>query len=220
MSDLPVIDTTDLPTIFPAADRARSGALLPTGRRVHRTTCARRSFRDARRTAAAAEVLTDLPAAGEALHFIADTSFELCAIIARIIELAGSPCRRLTVATLGLHQRTLDILLRLSDAAAIKRIDLLASAYFRSVDVDLWTRTVAELTRRGHHAAAARAHAKLQLYDFADGRRFVVESSSNLRSCKCHEQTTLIHDPGLYDFHFGWTHELIAEARRCDVRNT
>ena len=38
----------------------------------------------------------------------------------------------------------------------------------------------------------------------SDGRRFVIESSSNLRSCHCAEQTTIIADPGLYDFHAGW----------------
>jgi len=46
----------------------------------------------------------------------------------------------------------------------------------------------------------------------SDGRRFAVESSANLRSCRNIEQITLTQAADLHDFHAGWISHVITAA--------
>ena len=70
----------------------------------------------------------------------------------------------------------------------------------------------AGLTSRGQRCVAVRSHAKVQCFASDDGRRFVVETSANLRSCRNAEQLTLIADAGLHDFHAAWIDQLLRRA--------
>jgi len=67
-----------------------------------------------------------------------------------------------------------------------------------------------ELQSRGQTLLAMRNHAKLLLMALDDGRRIVVESSANLRSCRNVEQFVISHDTGLYDFHAAWIDAQVA----------
>lgn len=60
--------------------------------------------------------------------------------------------------------------------------------------------------------AAARRHAKTTLFEVDDGRKYVIESSANLRSCQSVEQFMIAQDAELYDFHEAWINDLMEKA--------
>jgi hypothetical protein len=62
--------------------------------------------------------------------------------------------------------------------------------------------------QRGGTVAAARAHCKVSVLDFADGARLVFEGSGNLSSCRTVEQVACINDHGLAAFHGAWIDRL------------
>lgn len=207
------IDLDGLRPVFPAdAIRKDAGVCLDeeqTYRRRGRHTAA-----DATRISKARDVLQQLPAEGESIHVILRGTFRNSDFVDAIMELAApAVAEELYLATLGLDRKTADGLLRLLDAGTVRRCTLLACVYFESHDKSLWGWVVGELQRRGSRALAARNHTKLQLYALSDGRRYVMESSANLRSCNMAEQATLTHDAGLYRFHAAWIDDLFRKAQ-------
>jgi hypothetical protein len=79
------------------------------------------------------------------------------------------------------------------------------SSYFKASDPETADRAVRVLTQAGAVVAVERLHAKLQLWKPTTARgRYVLETSSNLRSCNCVEVATLTNDPGLYNWHNKW----------------
>jgi hypothetical protein len=216
LDTLPQMDTAALPMVFnDVADRARTDGRLAEGQRRYTARTERQAFANARRQSAADRILERLPEAGEVLHVVLDGSFDLCHLIPRIVELAGEPVERLDLMTLGFNEQTVRILCRLTADGQAKRIRLLCSHYFRSVDTDLWAKAHRELTAAGHTLFVARTHAKLQAYEFSSGRTVTMLSSANLRSCKNAEFAVLFSDSGTLAFWRSVIDELIEEASRC-----
>lgn len=219
MDNLQVLDSATLPPVFSeAADFARTDGRLTEGLRTHRHNADRHEFVNSRKQSAADRILQRLPEPGEVLHIVLDGSFDLCHLIPRVIELAGESVERLDLATLGFNDATLDILTQLSEAGRVRHIRLLCSHYFKSVDTTLWSRAHRELTRRGHQLYVARTHIKAQAFEFASGRKLLLMSSANLRSCKNAESVLLIHNDGAHDFWRGVFDELIQEAEKCSIK--
>lgn len=164
----------------------------------------RRVFHEGRGQVAAGELVTRLPARGETLHFILDGTFRLADVIPVIQSRIGQPCR-LTVATLGLNDETSDQLAAMLQAGTLAGLRLAFSSYFKASDPDTAGHAVATLTKLGAQIAVERLHAKIQLWQPAKGRaRYVLETSSNLRSCQCVEIASVTNDPGLYRWHDQW----------------
>ena len=81
----------------------------------------------------------------------------------------------------------------------------LFSYYFEASDHEAARYAVDTFQAAGHRVAICRTHCKLLLLATADGaRHFVLESSANLRSCKCTEQATLTDDQPLFQFYERW----------------
>lgn len=79
------------------------------------------------------------------------------------------------------------------------------SSYFKASDPETAARAVTMLTQAGALVAVERLHAKLQLWRPATARgRYVLETSSNLRSCNCVEVASLTNDVRLYNWHHRW----------------
>ena len=172
------------------------------GLHSHRTR--RRVFHDGRGQVAAGELVTRLPAKGETVHFLMDGNFRLSDVIPIIQQHIGQPCR-LTICTLGLNNDTTDQLAAMLKAGTLAELRLAFSSYFKASDPDTAVYAVQTLTRQGATVAVERLHAKLQLYQPAKGRaRYVLETSSNLRSCQCVEVVSVTNDPGLYHWHDQW----------------
>lgn len=194
---------------------ARTSAVGIEGDRKFVTRVERRAYRRMLTTRQAAACLERLPEPDECFHVVMSGSYHGWSLAPAVLTLATPAIiDRLTVATLGFNTDNAESLIELLDAGQIHRVDFVCSHFFRHSTSDVFDLLHGALTSRGHRIAAVRSHAKLLLFELSDGRRFVVESSANLRSCKNAEQFTLTQSAELLAFHRGWLLELIEEVNR------
>ncbi len=178
---------------------------------LHAQRVHRRQFIDGQGEAGAANIVKRLPRAGEVLHFVMDGTFTLANVIPIIQTHIGEPCR-LTICTLGLNDATTDQLAAMLRAGTLSELRLAMSSYFRASDPQTAARAATVLTEAGAVVAVARLHAKLQLWQPVTARgRYVLETSSNLRSCQCIEVATLANDPRLCAWHNKWLARFFAQ---------
>ena len=188
---------------------ARDGAVtIPTGLKLTRRAKRKATLR-LLHVANAAKHIGTLPEPGESIHAVMKGNFDCWSLVGAIIRLANVKVDRLTIATLGFNRTNAAELVGLVDTGTVAAVDFVCSCYFKSTSADEFGFLHGELTARGQRIVACRNHAKLQLFEFADGRRFVVETSANLRSCKNVELFALHHDAALLDFHRSWVTMLI-----------
>lgn len=182
----------------PAARKAEGGAVTP-----HKARQA------ARRLACLHEaegVLRVIPEPGESLHAVMTGFYDLMHLIAVLIGRLGR-VERLRIATLSYNGRNLAEMRGLLAEGKVGRLALLTSCFFRDHNEELWETTLRELAcdpRAGHKVAACRSHAKVVTLDCADGRKFSIEGSANLRTNRNQEQFALFHDAALHDWHAQW----------------
>lgn len=156
-----------------------------------------------------------MPGPGEAYHFLLGDRLGLWDTIPALLRrIEPVTIRRLHVSTLSFGSTAAAELLALVDAGRIGRVTFLVSVMFAAKNRHLHDELIPPLLARGHRAGAMRTHAKLMALELSDGRQFVVESSSNLRSCHCAEQTTVVNDAGLYRFHAGWMDRAVGSGQK------
>ncbi|MBX9622701.1 MAG: hypothetical protein K2X82_02700 [Gemmataceae bacterium] len=168
----------------------------------------RAAARRLRQAAAAADLLPDLPAPGEAVHALMTGFYDLGQVIAAVCR--ARPVGRLRVATLCYSRRNVAELVGLLDAGAVGAVTLLASDFFRghNKDLDAWAR--GELAARpGCRVGAARTHCKVVCFDLGPADGLVFEGSANLRTNRNREQLTAIRDRPLHDWHAAWIDQLV-----------
>lgn len=197
-------DTPDLKA-DPTCDPARK----LDADKAHWRTATARSFADLRTRPEAIRHLERLPEAGESLHAIISGTYALWDLVPAIIERSGQRIDALHIATLSFSTANAKDLLDLLDAGQIGTAALLVSHYFKATNQSIYDYLIPQLVRRGQKVLAMRTHCKLLLVALADGRRFTVESSANLRSCKNIEQFVMTQDQGLYQFHRDWMEKLL-----------
>jgi hypothetical protein len=165
-------------------------------------------FREARELLAAG-----LPASGESVHTLMLGRVDLCVLLVALLDLHPAPCTRLRIATLCFNQRNVTELLALLESRKIGGLTLLASSFFRDHNKELAEAFADELASYpGSVLAFARCHAKVCVFDFADGTALVVESSANLRTNGNLEQLTLINSPDLARWHALWIDDHVRRA--------
>jgi hypothetical protein len=172
----------------------------------------------ARRTAMlgqAAEALAVLPAEGETLHALMTGRYDLMHLITALVTGLGD-VEALRIATLSYNGRNLSEMVALIDSGAVKSLTLLCSCFFRDHNKELWEETLADFRERGQRAAAARSHAKVVTLATADGWRFSLEGSANLRTNSNREQFALTHDDAIHDWHAGWIDALVSAHEQAD----
>jgi len=207
------LDLAALRPVFPAdAIRKNAGVALDDEQTFRRR--GRHEADDCTRISRAKDCLTRLPDEGESIHVLLSGHFRNSDFIPSILDMAGDRCERLSVCTLGYDRKTVDMLLRELDGGRIGRLSMLSCVYAQSHFPDLHNWLTTELERRGSRHLAARVHVKVMAFDLADGRRFAVESSANLRSCNMAELTTVTADAGLTEFHHRWIDQLFEKASK------
>jgi hypothetical protein len=175
-----------------------------------------------RRTAQLAEaagVLHVLPADGVALHALMTGRYDLMELIVALVDRFGV-IEAMRIATLSYNGRNLAEMLALIDGSKVKTLTLLCSAFFRDHNKDLWSETLQQFRDRGQRTAAARSHAKVVTMAIADGARYALEGSANLRSNGNREQFTLYRDTTLHDFHATWIDDLVSAHEADESHDT
>jgi hypothetical protein len=151
--------------------------------------------------------LATLPAEGESLHGVISGKYALWELVPAIIERTGQTIEDLTIATLSFSESNAAHLLSLIDAGKVKHVGLLISYFFKAQNRKIYDALVPQLRERGHRVLAMRTHCKLILAELADGTKYTVESSANLRSSVNVEQFVMTNDTKLYDFHRQWIYD-------------
>lgn len=115
------------------------------------------------------------------------------------------------IATLCYNRRNAVEMLGLLETKKIGGLTLLASTFFAGHNKETHERFREELAEfPGSQTAAARSHAKVCCFDFADGAGLVLEGSANLRTNGNREQLMLCHDRPLHDWHAAWIDTLVS----------
>jgi hypothetical protein len=184
----------------PPADGARQG------RRAFLSRVHRRRFACLQ---AARDAVAVLPDEGESVHLVMSGNFDLMHLLIAILGRFGSTCATMRVSTLSLSRRNVQEMAALLDTGKVRRLDLLASDFFRRHDDDIFAELVQEFRARGQRVAAARSHCKVVTLALDDGRRYVAAGSPNLRTNKNLEQLSLTRDRLLHGWYDAWLQDLV-----------
>jgi hypothetical protein len=158
--------------------------------------------------AEATSALSVLPGPGEAVHALMTGAYDLAHLLTALVGKVG-PVATLRVATLSYNGRNLAEMAGWLDSGAVRSLALVCSCFFRDHNKDLWESTLREFRARGQRAAAARSHAKVVTLHTADGRKYALEGSANLRTNGNREQLTVVRDDALHDWHAAWIEDLV-----------
>jgi hypothetical protein len=214
LTNLPSLDLTALPSFYSDSEAASGTRDAAAGLGSDRTMLRKvrkRAMIDATKFTNACKAITRLPKKGEALTIVMSGQEDGWDFALAIVHLLGVKVESLYLTSLGFNERVITGLLDLLDTGKVAKVAMLTSVYFMSVDGKLYDQLHAELMNRGQRLAARRNHSKLMLFAAEDGRRLVLESSANLRSCRNVEVATLSNDAALHDFHKGWIEELFTK---------
>lgn len=158
----------------------------------------------------AADLLPELPATGESVHTLMSGRYDLAQVITATVR--RWPVAHLRVATLSANKRTLRELVNELDAKTVGTLTVLTSGFFARHNKELFLAFRDEIRDDypGSRLAAAKTHAKICLFEFADGSvPLVFEGSANLRKNDSLEQLTATRDRDLFDWHAGWIDALV-----------
>jgi hypothetical protein len=183
------------------------GAAIGLRQRIT-TTTTRRRFYDLRNVPNAVALLRPLPEENETVHALMPGDFAAWDLVPAILELVGRPAEETCVATLGFNSKNAHHLAELIAAGQIRRVTVVASDYFARSDPGTFNEAKARLEALGQRLVSYRNHAKILALDFGSAGAFVVEMSSNLRSCNNLEQLTLSRSQTLFSFHAGWIRQI------------
>jgi hypothetical protein len=163
------------------------------------------------RQAAATEHLRKLPKPNQSLHVITGGDYNGTDIIPAVIRLDGATCaKQCYLTTLSFSETNVKLLATMLDSGQIKRLALVCSYYFARASKAIYELAERELVPRGVRLLHTRCHCKITLLALDTGRRYVIETSANARSCICLEQLTLTQDAALFQFHRRWIEHLFA----------
>lgn len=158
----------------------------------------------------AARELKRLPDPDESIHAVMRGNFHGWDLVPAVLRLANpATIAAISIATLGFNKQNATELMELLDRGAIGRVDFICSVYFQKSCPAEFQILAAGLAMRGQRICAARSHAKVIAMELSDGRRIVIESSANLRSCRNIEQFCMTQDGDLCSFHRSWMNEVI-----------
>ena len=181
--------------------------------RILRRRSVRRQTKHMLAIANAAKDIESLPGDEESILVIMRGNFHGWDLVPAILKLATpAVIEDLSVATLGFNKSNAEELLGLIDASKVRRVQFIASCYFKASCPDEFRILAEGLKSRGMPIVAARSHAKILAMRLSSGEGITVESSANLRSCRNIEQFCMTNSDRLYEFHRQWISEIVARG--------
>ena len=168
---------------------------------------------------AVGDVLENVPEAGETLHALMTGLYDLMHLLVVLVRKVGK-VEVMRIATLGLSSRNVAEMARMLDEGQVGRLAVLVNGFFARNCRDIFEELLLEVRGRGHKVAQYHSHCKLVCLHLADGRKFLLEGSANLRTNKSIEQFALTQDAALHDWYAAWldtvigTHETRGESNQ------
>lgn len=152
----------------------------------------------------AMELVAELPAKGETIHFISNGSFDYWDVIAAIAKRLG-PCH-FHGSTWTMNRRNAQEILDNLDSGAFLSATLITGIYFKRRETAVYSQIATGLLTRGQKFRALETHAKVAL--LTDGVSFFTfEGSANFTANPRIEQNILANDEQLHGFHRDWIDE-------------
>lgn len=165
----------------------------------------------------ARQILGLLPGENESIHGLLLGRFDFSDVLSAAIDQIQA-IDHLRLMSLSYNGRSITAIDQWLASGKVKRLTVVCSTFFYRHNGDLFERLAEALKERGpeHRLSHARSHAKLSLFDCADGRKVTFESSANLRSNSsaeqwaCHCERGTGQEPGLHDFYAQWCDQQVA----------
>ncbi|MEM8738273.1 MAG: hypothetical protein AAGG38_07320 [Planctomycetota bacterium] len=217
LDDLPTLDL-DLPAFYADQDDRAVGDQAPdriagydTDPKLLRGYTRRRQLRMLRNQAAA-EALGELPGQGEETLIVMTGRYHGIDILDAMLDLAGCPAIEAYIATLGTNKSNIAAVCEHLDAGRIERLTTVVADVFAAKDHAEAAYLRHMMDARGQRVIVARNHAKLILLHMADGRKFSLHGSLNLRRCNSFEQAAIVHDAETFDFFRQFIEDIATEG--------
>ena len=192
---------------MPKAAAAPLASLTTDVRHIQRVE--RRRHVELTQGTAAVTAIGTLPEPGTVTHYRMDGSFNGVDVLLALIELLSpATVTMLYAATLSFNPRVAQRILDAIDAGKVAKCLFVSSALFFGKERGTVSAFSAALEARGCSLKSPRNHCKLLLLKTTDGRHLVIESSANLRTCRCWEQFTLTDDAATYHWHARFLEEI------------
>lgn len=158
-------------------------------------------------------IINALPAdEGDRMHAVVGGDFVFGDLVSMICQ--REHVNHLLISTLSMNLRNVETLVENLERGEIGRLELLLSHYFVNNNEKERIRILAAKAKFGPErmaTGAARSHTKVNLFEFASGRKLVMESSANLRSSDNVEQISAFCDAVLFDWHKEWLQKLMTK---------
>lgn len=159
-----------------------------------------------------------LPEQGESYHGLIPGKYGAWEIALAMMELwKPVTIEHLHASTLSFSAKNAADLLNLYDSKQVSRITFVISYFFRAKSGDIYDQLIPALEERGQQVAPMRNHSKVLLFQLSDGRKYVVETSANLRANQNIEQFTIFRCDELYAFHSAWMQDQVDQAKKMKV---
>jgi hypothetical protein len=160
----------------------------------------------------AADVIPQLPGAGESLHTLLTGYFDFALVLTCVLRARPCPCEHVRIATLSFGPRNVQEMARWLDEKIVHRLTLLCADFMAKANPKVYQGAVKELVeQRGQVVGSARCHAKVCTLAFTDGLRVSFEGSANLCTNRNLENLCVVNDPGLHDWHAQWIDAKVRE---------
>lgn len=132
----------------------------------------------------------------------------------------GLDVRKIYISTLSLNEENVDSLKNLLLFSQLDKLNILLSGYFYSnYKTTIVPYMYQELdVENRFQCAFCNTHMKIALMEAADGRRFVLHGSANMRSSSSLEQFDLEESPELYEFYRAAFDGLISKYKTVNHR--
>jgi hypothetical protein len=196
-------------------DHALEDPRLPDAPIRHTVRGLRREMIDKQKKNTLAEILDRLPEQGESHHIITHGKFDFFDILPRVIELGNMTKATVRGTTWCMNRRCALELLEMIDDCRIQSLSLITGLYLKRREQSVFATLANGLRERGHRLLAMECHAKIiTIEDHASQTKITIEGSANFTSNPRIEQTAVINDDRLHDFHGQWIDDAIRRANQ------
>lgn len=159
----------------------------------------------------AAEILQDLPAPGVSLHIISNGSFDYFNFAPLTIEMLGGRTEAFYGSTWTMNRANVMELFALYDDGKIGTIAMMTGTYFKRRESAVYAALLEGLQDRKQRFITFENHAKIMLFN--NGTDYIVmESSANFTANPRLEQTVIVNDKALWEFHRSWMNEMFDDG--------
>lgn len=155
----------------------------------------------------ASSFLKTLPKSGESYHIISNGNFDYFTFVPIVINLLGNYSAEYYGSTWTMNRGNVIDLLELFDSGKLGSINILTGLYFKQRESAVYATLYNGIQERKQRYKALKNHAKIMLMRH-HGNYIVMEGSANFTANPRIEQTTIINDEELYNFHKDWMLEV------------